>query len=302
MVRVCVFLCCCLSLFAGACSREQMPAGTVATVNGQPISLRLLNAMHDATHARALAELSADALRKQYESALSTLIAHSLVVQELHRRGLAVDPERLRIEEARVREDYPSGEFERTLLDEQTDSQTWRALLYNQLSLERFAERVVAPEAVPSPAEIQAYYETHAEDFTYPSSWHLRILTGDDQKLMEGLRDAVLADPAALLPVGVFEQRAVMSVKAVPDEWRKETEALTSGKMTRVRRVDSRYQMVQLLGAVPANRLSVVDAYPFIERLLAEEKRDARYAKWLEEAVREADIRVSVWLKEKSNP
>jgi hypothetical protein len=52
-----------------------------------------------------------------------------------------------------------------------------------------------------------------------------------------------------------------------------------------------------MLEEMPAKRMSVVEAYPLIAQAIIEQKTDALYADWVEQAVRKADIRVSVYLR-----
>ena len=294
----------CLAPFMAGCLQESLPAGTVATVNGQPISLRLLNAVQVLSYfqrAGTSPELSVDALRKQYGIALASLIVHSLVVQELRKLGLEVPPERMRAEEARIRAEYPGGEFEQALLETQMDIQTWRELLHNQLALRLFAEKVLSRDAEPSLQEVQAYYERHEKEFSYPALLYLRIISGVDQDRVESARAALRETSAALLPPGVLEQKTAMSRDSVPEEWRKDVEVLKPGEISPVRKQQFQYQAVQLLEEMPASSMSAVEAYPLVEQALIEEKIDAKYAQWMELAVQQADIRVSVYLRERSS-
>jgi len=293
----------CVAPFTVACSREALPSGTVATVNGQPISLRQLNAAQALSYFQrsgASPELSVDVLRKQYGIVLASLIAHSLVVQELRKIGLHVSSERMQAEEARIRADYPGGEFEQALLEGQMDIQTWREFLHNQLALELFAEKILSGNAEPSLQEVQEYYARHEQEFSYPTSLSLRIISGADQTQVETARTALLSEPAASLPPEILEQATVMPKESVPEEWRKDVEALKTGEISPVRKIQSQYQAVQILGELPPSRMSIVEAYPLIERTLVEEKIDAKYAYWIEQAVQKADIRVSVYLREPS--
>ena len=292
----------CLAPAVTACFRESLPAGTVATVNGQPISLRLLNAVQALSYFQrtgAPSELSVDALRKQYGIALASLIVHCLVVQELRKIGLEVSPERMLAEEERIRADYPGGEFEQTLLEGQMDIQTWRELLHNQLALELFAEKVLSRNVEPSLQDIQAYYERHEKAFSYPAMLHLRIISGMEQDQMENARAALLESSTALLPLGILEQKTAMPKASVPEEWRKDIEALKPGEISPVRKMQSLYQAVQVLEEMPANSMSVVEAYPLIEQALIEEKTDEKYADWIEQTVQRAEIRVSIYLRER---
>jgi len=292
----------CLAPSVTGCSRETLPAGTVATVNGQPISLRLLNAVQDLSYfqrAGTSVELSVDVLRKQYGMALASLIVHCLVVQDLRKIGLEVPPERLRAEEERIHADYPAGEFEQALLETQMDIQTWRELLHNQLALKLFADKVLSRDIAPSLEEIVAYYTQHEEEFSYPATLYLRIISGVGQELVQSARTALLQDAAAFLPPGVLEQKTAISKASVPEEWRKDIEALNPGEISPVRQRQFQHQAVQLLEEVPAHRMSAVEAYPLIEQALIEEKIEEKYREWMEQAVQKADIRVSVYLRER---
>jgi len=292
----------CLAPSVTACFRESLPAGTVATVNGQPISLRQLNAVQTLSHYRSggpSSELSVDALRKQYGIALSSLIVYSLVVQELRKNGLAVSAEQVLAEEARIRADYPAGEFEQALLELQMDIQTWRELLHSQLALRLFAEKVLSQDTEPSLLEIQTYYAQREKEFSYPTSLYLRLISGEDQILVENARAALLNNPAALLLPGVLEQKTAMTKASLPEEWHKDIEALEPGGISPVRKGRFQYQAVQLLEEVPANHMSAVEAYPLIKQTLIEEKIDEKYAAWIEQAVQKAEIRVSVYLQER---
>jgi len=290
----------CLAPSVTGCSREALPAGTVATVNGQPISLRLLNAAQDLSYLQhaGISERSVDALRKQYGTALVSLIVHSLVVQELRKIGLEVPPEQMLAEEERIRADYPAGEFELALLEMQMDLQTWRELLHNQLALTLFAEKVLSREIELSLEEVVAYYTQHEKKFSYPATMYLRIISGAEQEQVENARTALLGDSDAFLPPEVLEQKMTMTTNSVPEEWRRDIAALKPGEISPVRQGPFQYQAVQLLEEMPAHRMSAVEAYPLVEQALIEEKIHERYAQWMEQAVQKAKIRVSVHLRE----
>jgi hypothetical protein len=290
----------CLAPFVAGCSREPLPAGTVATVNGQPVSLRLLNAVQVLSYFQRAdsSDLSVDALRKQYGIALASLIVHSLVVQELRKHGLEVAPEQVRAEEERVRADYPSGEFEQALLEGQMDIQTWRELLHNQLALELFAAKVLSRDVEVALDEVQTYYARHEQAFFIPASLYLRIISGAEQDQVENVRTALQGTSAIVFPSGVVEQKTVMPIAAVPEEWRKDVEALRPGDVSPARKMQFQYQAVQVLEVVSAKQLSIVEAYPIIEQRLIAAKVDEKYANWTEQAVQKADIRVSVYLRD----
>ena len=283
-----------------ACSGDNFPAGTVAVVNGQPVSMRLLNAMHDLTHFRgadAPGGQTVDSLRRQYGLALTSLLARVLVEQELKARGLEVLPESLRAEEARIREDYPGGSVELALLENQMDIQTWRELLHGQLSLERFAGQLADRTAGPGAEEVRKHYEENKQDFFIPASLSLVFFSGPEKEQMERLRQSLLREERSLLPPGVHEQRIAMPQGDVPEQWRKELAALEVGQISPLRFLSGKYHFVQLVEKISEKQMGLVEAYPLIEQLLIEKMVDSAYADWLEEAVKKADIRMSAHLR-----
>ena len=90
-------LCCCLLLTA--CFEARLPDGVVATVNGEPITLRRLQALLD-SRSPSLGTMrsnpSLEKMKHAYGEALGTLIIYALVRQDLHRLHMqsaeSVDP------------------------------------------------------------------------------------------------------------------------------------------------------------------------------------------------------------------
>jgi len=88
----------------------------------------------------------------------------------------------------------------------------------------------------------------------------------------------------------------------VPEEWRKDIDALKPGEISPVRQGEFQYQAVQFLEELPAGRMSVVDAYSLVEQAFFEQKIEEKYLDWIEQAVQKATIRVSVYLRESPAP
>ena len=104
-MRVFLLLACLISAW---CLQTRLPEGVVATVNGEPVYLRTIQALLDGrTSAGGAWETpSLKIMKSRYGDALGTLIVNALVRQELVRRKLAVNDEDMEKTLAEVRADY----------------------------------------------------------------------------------------------------------------------------------------------------------------------------------------------------
>lgn len=131
--------------FSGGCTDADppLPQGVVALVNGEPISLRLVQAMQDTRSVGMGSQApSVKLLQSQYGRALSTLIVHALVMQELEKLQLSVSNMETAEVENSLRGDYPADEFEKMLTEEYIDVELWRELLRRSLSMKTFEDKV----------------------------------------------------------------------------------------------------------------------------------------------------------------
>ncbi|MDR2800790.1 MAG: SurA N-terminal domain-containing protein [Desulfovibrio sp.] len=136
-MRVFVWLVC---LFSAGCLQTRLPEGVVATVNGEPIYLRTIQALLDGrTSAGGAWETpSLKIMKSRYGDALGTLIVNSLVRQELARRKLAVSDGDMEKTLAEMRADYGQKEFSRIFANESLHEAEWQILLRDHLSVQRF--------------------------------------------------------------------------------------------------------------------------------------------------------------------
>ncbi|MDO5483879.1 MAG: SurA N-terminal domain-containing protein, partial [Desulfovibrionaceae bacterium] len=120
---------CCLLLVS--CLESRLPEGVVATVNGEAIHLRTVQALLD-SRSGALGMLRRPTLanlKHLYGDALGTLIVQALVRQELGRRHLQVSDAELREAVDEVRKDYGQEEFAAHLTELSLDELQWEYLM-----------------------------------------------------------------------------------------------------------------------------------------------------------------------------
>lgn len=290
-----------LWLYAG--SGAQVDPGVVATVNGQPITLREVEAVHDLQRLdeQGDAPKNVETLRREYLAVVQDLVAQRLVMQELARRGQAVDAAELAGVEAAVRAQYPQGAFEQLLVDESLDLDIWRQRLRARLSVRAFIERVLRPQENVSAAEVEAYYRDYQEEFRHAPGIELLVLQGAEADLAKAAGEiargaapgGVLAGMAAIeaRPMRTPEQR-------LPPAWRQASLGLKPGQVSEYLPGEQpgHGARLVLVARHAAELTSFDEARPGIEQRLLTAKAETRYTEWLAQALAQARVRISAQL------
>lgn len=289
-----ILLLCMVAALLCACGQEPLPRGVVAEVNGQFIHLRTLETMLDTRMAElgAFENPSLEKLRAQYGAALTSLIVQALVMEELRERGLAVSDADVSAEEEAIRKDYEDT-FDRHVTESAIDQEAWREIMRGRLGMTRFMTRVLLPTLVVPLEEIELYYHTHEGSFTVPRMLNLVRMVcatreqAEQARLTEDFRPA--GEECLATPVSV-------RYDSVPVEWEKALRALKPGETTPVRAQDGRFEAVRLLRDTPVMKLDITAAYPYIERILMEDKLDEAFQAWLQNRLQHSRVRISVHL------
>lgn len=284
-------LCLVLSLLNG-CGEKPLPPGVVATVNGQPITLRQVEAVYD-TSPRPLVlaqSPSPELLQTQYGEALSVLVLRELVKQELERRGYTVSDSEVAAAEAEIRADYAPEDFEAALQEEYIDLDAWRELLRQRLEMERFQRRVLRPRIRISADEIRAAYEANPAQFHLPRKVDLVVYSENSKVQAEALRKAFVEGK---IPDRKLEQTSLrLPFSRLPPVWQKDFANARPGAVSNLVEVEGVFQFARLEREIPQRRLKLVEAYPQVEAVVVERKIEPVFDLWLEEATREATVRV----------
>lgn len=281
-----------LLLPLAGCGEESLPRGVVAQVNGQPIYLRTLEIMIDTRTAGlgTLEKPSLETLRQRYGTALTSLIVHALVMQELERLGQPITEAVVKEAEDAVRRDYPDGEFEKTLTENAIDPEAWRELLAYRTGMRTFLKKVLFSRLTVPLETIEAYYAANEKNFVVSALLSLCQSISTDRAPLERARtQKTLPEDGDAVRTYCFS----LPPASVPPYWKKEVGALKPGEFTPVRVVDGRFELVLLREATPEHKMDIVEAYPYIEQLLLEERVDAAFEDWLEKRLPTAKIRVS---------
>lgn len=290
-------LCTVLAGFAGC--TDSIWRGQVATVNGSPISLDQVTALRNSTHfdwnSPPLEEM--EVMRKQYGDALTNLVAVELVKQQLEKKKLSVTMQEVLAVEKNIRADYPEGTFDEVLVEEAIDLETWRFLLRNHLSVQRFLEKIIRPEIMITLEEADAYRKAHPTEFTRPPWAYFFLVSGTDKA--EVARCAKKLDMEGD-PVAVQQHHPETLIRTVRLDLNRLNPVfsqiiagLAPGDLSAVFDLGGEYHQILLLETLPERQAKPNEAYAQITEALMEQKVQAAYNLWIRNRISKATIKVS---------
>lgn len=289
----CLYIICAAGL--SACRETPLPPGVSAVVNGEHITLRQVEELHDARGDGLLPVVSpsVEVLRNRYGEALASLIVDVLIEQALNRAGFDIDEVEMRRAEAEVRADYPDDTFEKFLQEEYIDLESWRELLRRHLRMQLFREKILRLRVRIGADEILARYESGGNRFDLPRTAVVRVMTSTDKTEAERVCAALKEGGRVLRTHSMSVQTLRLPYERFSPQRRKDLEKTPPGGIAPVREHDGLFQCMILLENIPARRLSATEAYSTVEAELVEEKLEGAFDVWLAEALKEARIMVA---------
>ena len=297
---LCMALVCCCCLLLAACFEARLPDGVVATVNGEPITLRRLQTLLDsrAPSLGAMRTPSLENMRREYGEALGTLIIYALVRQDLQRLQMAVSTATLEAAVADVKNDYGGGDgLDKYLAEESLDPAEWRALLLDHLSMLAFEKKVLASGIRISLPELRDYYQTHEEDFKMPETQRVCLISAESRKDLDGF--------CAVFPAAAAEARKKVQLQCLnvrtgdlPQSWQKAAAALKPGQCAPPRQEDGLWRGLALVENHPPTQMNLAEIYPILEGILREQKMAEAFEDWLEKSLGASTIKVAADIKQ----
>ncbi len=286
-------------LLAG-CSAPLDEQGVVARINGEPVLLSEVEAVHDLKYLAGMTHQvnSLHHLQEEYGAVLAEILVQRLVARYLADRGLAVTDEELKAAEMVVRADYPEGAFEQMLIEEYIHLDRWREQLRAGLNQEKLVQKVLRPSISIDYLEVDAYYRDHIVDFYLQPRVRFLLIQGQELDLVEKVLELSSAEPDPDVLGKRFDRVDVHAYALrednIPGDW----QALLSGLEPRqatdiLLRTPDGYQVLVLLERTEGRIVDPAQAYPLVERILLESKLQEAFDAWLTEALRSAAIQVN---------
>ena len=279
----------------------------VATVDGARITRAELDQHIEwlLNQGRVRPEALADPRRKAEveRSALEDLIDRQLIVAEARRLGISVEPGE---EDMAFGKAHGAQWGESKLVESAKrtgeDVKRLRQEVRRQLFTTRVAERVTSDVTVGD-EEVQRYYQAHQQAFFIPGAAHLRLLIVDSRGEAERLRRQALsgADFQVLARAhsmgGAKERGGDMGwadPRMLPEALAAAVEAIPRTGLTPVVEVGKRYYLVRVEGRRAPRQLSLPETQDQIRQMLTTQRKQARFAEWLQE--RRRSLRIEILL------
>ena len=291
---VCLFM-------LSSCFERPVNPGEIAFVNGTSITLKQVQAAHDAvvlsgdSPSRAISSL-----QKEYGEILAELIVQELVLQELARLHLSITEEELAAEEALIRADFPGDEFERMMLEESMDLDNWRQTLYRSLSMRKFWNKALRQHVTLGSQEVEEYYLKHQEAFQVPEIMHFIQISGMVREQINTAAEQFRQLPDAATIQARFPGLTIREIHMHVDRLAPEQLAGLTGlrplESSSVMELNGEFFTMILLGREKARTMTRTETYALIEGILLEEKTQVEFDKWVEQRLAKSTIKVSAHL------
>ena len=295
MARLALLVCC---FMLTACFEARLPEGVVATVNSEPIYLRTVQALLDSRSAAlgTMQRPSLENMKRQYGDALSTLIIYALVRQDLRDLQIPVTDAALEAAVAAIRADYGGQEgLARFLADESLDENEWRVLMRDHLAIQSFEKRILLPGIRISLDDVRVYYKEHETEFNLPETLDVCLISAVERQFVDGFCASFVSGRPAREEQArdLLLQCQEMNLAQLPPAWRKKAEKLAPGQCASPVQEDGRWYGLALAGRNPAHTMGVAEAYPLIENILRQQRKEAAFERWLTTALERAQVRVN---------
>lgn len=280
--------------------------GTMAEVNGHPISLRQVEALYDMRTAgnRSGQAISLDELRAAYASCLQALVAQRLVHEELARRGLALSDEEKRQEEQRICAGYglePGQEFDAFILEEGIDPDLWREQLYARLELELLQQELAASIS-PSSEEVSAFVKEHPELAEEPAHYTYLSVSGSKKASVEAARNGGKKEMEELEKLGLTVEKREDYATEMPPSLVAALEEITPGQSLPVQGEESPWGYVILLEKRDARPKNALEMFAGVQDAIRRKRLPVLYEEWLEKTLESSRIRMIPQLRPRNVP
>jgi len=224
-------------------------------------------------------------------SIIEKIIEKYLIMEYGKVQGITVSDEELDAAVRGIKSDYPESGFKEMLLQRYIDINTWKEELRQDLLIKKVISKVLGDIPEVTFNEIIEYYESHKDEFARPRMIQLRQIVTRSQeeaeeilhRLSEGDQMAELAKKYSITPDA--EKGGVMGWIAkgqLEEEIEATVFALRVGEKSPIIDSPYGYHIFEVLSVRDARVQNLLEVKADIESMLASQKKETFYAKWVE--------------------
>jgi parvulin-like peptidyl-prolyl isomerase len=288
---------------ANGCDRQKEGEEAVAWVNGEAIPFSLFwdeikSRYNEVTEASSPQQ---DVLRVLKRKVLNDLIRERLLLQEASRRGILVSEDALDTRIEGVKEGYADSPFRKTLIKHAMDYDQWRKALRENMIMEALFNAVVKQAGAVTDEEISRYYKDHLDEFLIPEAVELNQIVVKNrskaQRLLRRIRKGEsFEDLARQYSIGPEKETAgrlgTYQRGELPEPLEEAAFSTPKGKVTSLVETQHGFHLLKVVKKIPSHVQPEEEAREEIARKLSLQKKQVFYSRWVEQLVRDSDIRV----------
>jgi parvulin-like peptidyl-prolyl isomerase len=231
------------------------------------------------------------------KAVLDELVQRRLITQKAEQMRIVLEPEELSREERALRGEMSDENFEHALSIQGLDYVQWRKVLADELLTRKVLELVITPQVKITASEIQAYYQSHIQEFnkndsitayhvvlpTKPLAMKVKKALSQGQNLNQVCYSLGITPPNQGLP-GKLEKGHM------PKKLEKQVFRLKKGAVGGPFASNYGFHVIMVVDKQTGGKKSLAEASENIQHRLSEERKMALAKKWLDNLYEKADI------------
>ncbi len=279
---------------------QAIPAKTLVTVNGEPISLetfdnefRLMEIHYSAVTEGEMRPVK----RRLFEQ----VINRRLLLQEARRVGLKMTQKDLDDAFQKALREVPD-DYRTVLKTQGVSEEAWKKKVLQEKLAQKIVDQEVNSKVQVTDPEVEEYYWSHLSEYWVPAAvWahHLvvRKRTDLDKALLSLKRGEDFAKVAATFSEGVEKAQGGdwgwMQTDRLPPSFLASLSGLGPGEVSKPLRDEFGYHLFQRIDWRPRRMSTLAEAAPRIRDFLLKEEQDVRFDQWMAGLKKNAVIKVN---------
>jgi peptidyl-prolyl cis-trans isomerase C len=269
-----------LSVFCAACTNTPHEDEEIARVNGRSITVKDYLGLYETLKPKDLSLGGKERIELK-NLVLKNLVRRQVVLTESEKRKIQVSKQELENGIKKYKEDYGSGIFEQSLLEQMIDENEWKEQIRQNLLIEKLIGTSEPKQTPPSSREISAFYETNSPLFRKEASVVALHIVVNDKKLAEDIRSQLrtksfleLAKKFSLGPEAQTDAKIRITKGVMPDTIDRALFDSQSREISPVIVSPYGFHIFKIVERKPAINLDFIQVKDEIARYLLQQQRD----------------------------
>ncbi|CCQ91459.1 putative Foldase protein prsA [Nitrospina gracilis 3/211] len=277
----------------------------VARVNGEQLEKKVLVKEFERNRKKYRVEdeqpLSKEKLVWLRMDALNQMIQERILLQEVKRQGIELEPDTLEIEYHNIRQGYEKGAFKKILDFQENTEEEWKDKLKRRLLIKKLIQESVNSRVSVKEEELQKYFDEHQGEFQKGEqlrALHIMVENEDSARdilklLRKGKKFEDLAREHSLgLESESGGDMGYFEAGQMPEEF-DEVFELKVNKVSDIIRTPYGYHVFKVVDKKPERKMSFEESRDAIHKKLLREAQEKAFQTWLLKLKNHAKIEIN---------